>query len=91
MEYKVNEQSGKVVWYNLVGGDGIPKKGRCSPNQVLLIDGIVVVPDSDSARKVPSFPGLLTYRKDNKKLYVHEFERNMERYRRGENGYRNSH
>jgi hypothetical protein len=26
MEYKVNEQSGKVVWYNLVGGDGIPKK-----------------------------------------------------------------
>jgi hypothetical protein len=31
---------------------------------------IVVVPDGETAKKVPAVPGLLEYRKDNKELYV---------------------
>ena len=37
---------------------------------ILQIFQIVVVPDSEIAKKVPSVPGLITYRKDNKELYV---------------------
>jgi hypothetical protein len=33
---------------------------------------IVVVPDGETEEKVPAVPGLLEYRKDNKKLYVRE-------------------
>ena len=35
---------------------------------------IVVVPDGEVAKKVPAVPGLLQYRKDNKKLYVRSNE-----------------
>lgn len=30
----------------------------------------VVVPDSETAKKLPAIPGLLQYRKDKKELYV---------------------
>ncbi|CAB3990904.1 Hypothetical predicted protein, partial [Paramuricea clavata] len=70
MEYKVTVAQGKVVWYKLYNGNSIPVKGRCDQNEALLNDGIVVVPDSAAAQKVPPVPGLLEYRKDTKKLYV---------------------
>ena len=31
---------------------------------------VVVVPDGETAKKVPAVPGLLEYREDNKELYV---------------------
>ena len=31
---------------------------------------IVVVPDADTAKNVPSVPGLIAYHKDNKELYL---------------------
>ncbi|CAB4013219.1 Hypothetical predicted protein [Paramuricea clavata] len=70
MEYKVTVSQGKVVWYKLYNGNSIPVMGRCDRNEILLNDGIVVVPDRATAQKVPPVPGLLEYRKDTQKLYV---------------------
>ncbi|CAB4017887.1 Hypothetical predicted protein, partial [Paramuricea clavata] len=70
MEYKVTVSQGKVVWYKLYNGNSIPVMGRCDRNEILLDDGIVVVPDRATAQKVPPVPGLLEYRKDTQKLYV---------------------
>ena len=35
---------------------------------------IIVVPDATAAQNVPPVPGLLEYRKDNKKLYIRSNE-----------------
>ena len=70
MDYKVKTENGDLIWYKLVDGNPTPKKGRCGRNEAVLNDGIVVVSDSYSARKVPAVPGLLKYRKDTEELYV---------------------
>ena len=70
MEYKVKKDNGDIVSYRLLDGNTTPEKGQCPKNGALLNDGIVVVPDENTAKKVPAVPGLLEYRKDMKELYV---------------------
>ena len=71
MEYQSEDESGQLQWYNLVGGSAIPEKGRCQDSGKLRLNsGVVVVPDNATAQKVPGIPGLLEYRKDEKKLYL---------------------
>ena len=41
-----------------------------SSRRKTIIFKVVVVPDNAAAKKVPEIPGLLEYRKDQKKLYV---------------------
>ncbi|CAB3988225.1 ---NA--- [Paramuricea clavata] len=57
MDYKLKRNDGKLTWYKFVRGSVVPIE-------------IVVVPDGTAAQKIPPVPGLLEYRKDNKKLYV---------------------
>ncbi|XP_028391389.1 uncharacterized protein LOC114516186 [Dendronephthya gigantea] len=75
MDYKVSEADGDEVWYKLVGQNAVPKRGRCPPNNPLLNDGIIVVPDSKTVNKIPAVSGILKFRKDNQKLYVRSNER----------------
>ncbi|XP_028413273.1 uncharacterized protein LOC114536122 [Dendronephthya gigantea] len=75
MDYKVSEANGDEVWYKLVGQNVVPKRGRCSTNEPLLNDGIIVVPDNKTVGKIPAVPGILKFRKDNQKLYVRSNER----------------
>ncbi|XP_028413234.1 fibrinogen gamma chain-like [Dendronephthya gigantea] len=75
MDYKVSEANGDEVWYKLVGQNVVPKRGRCSTNEPLLNDGIIVVPDNSSVSKIPGISGILEFRKDNQKLYVRSNER----------------
>ncbi|XP_028391545.1 uncharacterized protein LOC114516310 [Dendronephthya gigantea] len=75
MDYKVSETNGDEVWYKLVGQNVVPKRGRCSTNEPLLNDGIIVVPDNGSVSKIPAVSGILKFRKDNQKLYVRSNER----------------
>ncbi|XP_028391559.1 fibrinogen-like protein A [Dendronephthya gigantea] len=75
MDYKVSEANGEKVWYKLVGQNVVPKRGRCSTNEPLLNDGIIVVPDNKTVGKIPAVPGILKFRKDNQKLYVRSHER----------------
>ncbi|XP_028390964.1 ryncolin-1-like [Dendronephthya gigantea] len=44
--------------------------GRCSTAKPHIYDGIVVVPDNATINKIPAAPGILTFRKDNQKLYL---------------------
>ncbi|CAB4032105.1 Hypothetical predicted protein, partial [Paramuricea clavata] len=70
MDYKVTTPNGDTVRYKLLDGNPTPEKGRCGRKEALLNDGIVVVPDEETSKKVPAVPGLLKYRKDTKELYV---------------------
>ncbi|XP_028403848.1 uncharacterized protein LOC114526446 [Dendronephthya gigantea] len=69
MDYKVIE-NGASVWYKLLGGNELPKKGRCAKGKALYYEGMLVVPDNATAKKIPSVEGMIVYRKDNNKLYV---------------------
>ncbi|CAB4039587.1 Hypothetical predicted protein, partial [Paramuricea clavata] len=69
MDYKVTE-NGAAVWYKLVGDNELPLKGRCAKDKPLFYEGMLVVPDNATAKKVPSVEGMMIYRKDNNKLYV---------------------
>ncbi|XP_028404228.1 uncharacterized protein LOC114526893 [Dendronephthya gigantea] len=70
MDYQVTRADGKSISYKLLGHSVIPVEGRCDKAFPLLHDGIVVVPDSAVAQKVPAVDGLLEYRKDKQELYV---------------------
>ncbi|XP_046839650.1 uncharacterized protein LOC124433845 isoform X4 [Xenia sp. Carnegie-2017] len=71
MDYKVIE-NGNAVWYKLLGSNGVPVKGRCTKDKPLFYDGMIVVPDNNSLKKVPNIEGMMVYRKDKNKLYVQE-------------------
>ncbi|XP_046843331.1 uncharacterized protein LOC124437395 isoform X1 [Xenia sp. Carnegie-2017] len=71
MDYKVIE-NGNAVWYKLLGSNELPVKGRCAKNKPLFYEGMIVVPDNITMKKVPSIEGMMVYRKDKNKLYVQE-------------------
>ncbi|CAB4004935.1 Hypothetical predicted protein [Paramuricea clavata] len=70
MDYQVKRDDGKLISYKLIGHGVVPVKGSCNKDSTLLNDGIVVVPDSSAAQKVPAIDGLLEYRKDKQELYI---------------------
>ena len=71
MEYQSQDENGQLQWYTLMGDSVVAEKGRCyHADELRLNSGVVVVPDKATAQKVPGIPGLLEYRKDQKKLYV---------------------
>ncbi|CAB4001604.1 Hypothetical predicted protein [Paramuricea clavata] len=70
MDFQVKRDDGKLISYKLVGQSVTPVEGSCSKDVILLHSGIVVVPDSSAAQKVPAIDGLLEYRKDKQELYV---------------------
>ncbi|XP_046839722.1 uncharacterized protein LOC124433904 isoform X2 [Xenia sp. Carnegie-2017] len=71
MDYKVIE-NGTAVWYKLLGSNEVPVKGRCTKDKPLFYEGMIVVPDNITMKKVPNIEGMMVYRKDKNKLYVQE-------------------
>ncbi|XP_046839690.1 uncharacterized protein LOC124433873 isoform X3 [Xenia sp. Carnegie-2017] len=71
MDYKVIE-NGTAVWYKLLGSNEVPVKGRCTKDKPLFYEGMIVVPDNITMKKVPNIEGMIIYRKDKNKLYVQE-------------------
>ncbi|CAB4014093.1 Hypothetical predicted protein, partial [Paramuricea clavata] len=55
------------------GPKGIAHKGSCSgKRKSFLNEGTLTVSDKESFDKIPDVPGLLSYRKDDKQLYVNQ-------------------
>ncbi|XP_046839735.1 uncharacterized protein LOC124433918 isoform X2 [Xenia sp. Carnegie-2017] len=71
MDYKVIK-NGTAVWYKLLGSNEVPVKGRCTKDELLFYEGMIVVPDNNTLKKVPNIEGMMVYRKDKNKLYVQE-------------------
>ncbi|XP_046839746.1 uncharacterized protein LOC124433918 isoform X3 [Xenia sp. Carnegie-2017] len=69
MDYKVME-NGAFVWYKIIGDNELPTKGRCEKEKPLLYQGMIVVPDNETAKKIPKIEGMIIYREDKEKLYV---------------------
>ena len=71
MEYQSQDEHGQIQWYTLTGDSVTPEEGRCSNAEKLRLNsGVVIAPNNETAKKVPEIPGLLEYRKDQKKLYL---------------------
>ncbi|XP_028392384.1 uncharacterized protein LOC114516957 isoform X2 [Dendronephthya gigantea] len=70
-EFKMRMEDGNNETYFIHPVTGVAKKGTCSKNSVpKFIDGIVDVENSEELENLPNVQGLLSYRNDDKKLYV---------------------
>ncbi|CAB4015197.1 Hypothetical predicted protein, partial [Paramuricea clavata] len=73
MEFVVKNSAGKLEKHFIDPQTGTAQKGSCSGKlKSVLNEGTLTVSDKESFEKIPDVPGLLSYRKDDKQLYVNQ-------------------
>ncbi|XP_028402956.1 uncharacterized protein LOC114525736 [Dendronephthya gigantea] len=73
MEFMMKNSAGKSEMYFIDSKTGTPHKGSCSEHlNAFLNEGTLTVSDKKSLEKTPNVPGLLSYRKDDKQIYVNQ-------------------
>ncbi|CAB3992010.1 Hypothetical predicted protein [Paramuricea clavata] len=73
MEFKMKTETGKFETYYIDKKTGTAHKGACSEQfQTFLNEGTLLVKNNESLNNLPPVPGLLSYREDNKILYVNK-------------------
>ncbi|XP_028392893.1 fibrinogen beta chain-like [Dendronephthya gigantea] len=73
MEFKMKTPAGKFVTYHIDRRTGVAQKGTCSKQfDALLNEGTILVNDKESLNNLPPVPGMISFRKDNDKLYVNK-------------------
>ncbi|CAB4023147.1 Hypothetical predicted protein, partial [Paramuricea clavata] len=73
MEFVVKNSAGKPEKHFIDPQTGTAQKGSCSGNlRSFLNEGTLTVSDKESFDKIPDVPGLLSYRKDDKQLYINQ-------------------
>ncbi|CAB4011397.1 Hypothetical predicted protein [Paramuricea clavata] len=73
MEFVMKNSAGKLEKHFIDPQIGTAQKGSCSGKlRSFLNEGTLTVSDKESFDKIPDVPGLLSYRKDDKQLYVNQ-------------------
>ncbi|CAB3991977.1 Hypothetical predicted protein, partial [Paramuricea clavata] len=73
MEFVMKNSAGKLETHFIDPQTGTAHKGSCSgKHKSVLNEGTLTVSDKESFDKIPDVPGLLSYRKDDKQLYVNQ-------------------
>ncbi|CAB4004689.1 Hypothetical predicted protein [Paramuricea clavata] len=73
MEFFVNNSAGKREKHFIDPQTSMVHKGSCSESfKSFLNEGTLTVSDKEIFEKIPNVPGLLSYRSDNKQLYVNQ-------------------
>ncbi|CAB3999647.1 Hypothetical predicted protein [Paramuricea clavata] len=73
MEFKMKTETGKVETYYIDRKTGPAHKGTCSQQfQTFLNEGTLLVKNKESFNNLLPVPGQISYREDNKKLYVNK-------------------
>ncbi|XP_028392647.1 uncharacterized protein LOC114517187 [Dendronephthya gigantea] len=73
MEFKKKTPAGKYETYHIDRITNTARKGKCSGHfGTFLNEGTLLVNDRESLKNLPAIPGLISFRKDNKKLYVNK-------------------
>ncbi|CAB4029528.1 Hypothetical predicted protein [Paramuricea clavata] len=71
VEYIVTDKNGKKETYSVDEETGIRREGSCAYSDEIKKNGaVLVVPNEDAVKKIPSAPGLLLYRPDKEILSV---------------------